>query len=118
MAELATAAGDRSSRVAALVPELGAELAVQAVAEFLSCWHYGLRCVAKQAEQAGHDLGTAAVAYEAAEASLTVAVGGSPAAVAAGWTTPPVPDPAPVRRHASAVLSSSVQLSAATHAGS
>jgi hypothetical protein len=30
--EVATAAGDRSSQVAALVPELGAEQAVQAVA--------------------------------------------------------------------------------------
>jgi hypothetical protein len=115
VAELATAAGDRSSRVAALVPELGAEQAVQAAAEFLSCWQYGLRCVAKQAEQAGHDLGTAAVAYEAAEASLTVAVGGSSAPVAAGWTAPHVPDPVPVRWRASAVLSPPVQLSAATH---
>jgi hypothetical protein len=47
VAELATAAGDRASRVAALVPELGAEQAVQAVAEFVSSWHYGLRCIAK-----------------------------------------------------------------------
>jgi hypothetical protein len=37
VAELATEAGDRSSRVASLVPELGAEQAIQAVAELLSC---------------------------------------------------------------------------------
>jgi uncharacterized protein YukE len=116
VAELATEAGDRSSRVASLVPELGAEQAIQAVAEFLSCWHYGLRCIAKQAEQTGHDLTIAATAYESAEASLTTALGGAVTPPAAGWTAPHVPDPVPVRWHASALMAPPVQLSAATHA--
>jgi hypothetical protein len=113
--QIATAAADHSSRIAALVPELGAEQAIQAVAEFLSCWHYGLRCVAKQAEQAGHDLGTAAVAYESAEASLLVAAGGVAAPVAVGWSEPAAPEPVRVRWHASVVTVPPMALSAATH---
>jgi hypothetical protein len=116
VAEAAAAAADRSGQVAARVPDIGAERAVQAMAEFLSCWYYGLRCIAKQAEGSGQHLGTAAVAYESVEAQLTGAAGGSAGLVAAGWTAPPTPEPVAVRWQASSVMAPPVQLSAATHA--
>jgi hypothetical protein len=70
---LANAAHDLADshvRAARLAPALGLDEPAQAVDAFLNSWTYGIRWIAAQSEQIGHDLRHSADTYDLVEAQL------------------------------------------------
>lgn len=108
-------------RLSPLVPAVGAADPARALSDFLAAWSYGLGLTGHQVTLLASMLDSAAVAYDAVEARLSVAAGGAPGPVLTPASGVPAPEPPPppppqAARWGDLRLSQvPVQLSAATH---